>query len=61
MSPSQKQNMSFPEFLGEYSLPRRATRAAIKAGLIPCTKLTAKTWIFNRAAVDAALAKITLN
>jgi predicted site-specific integrase-resolvase len=52
--------MNLPEFLEEYRLPKRTARDLIRKGLLPVTKVTAKTFIFNRAAVEAALAKLTI-
>lgn len=60
MSTTLKQNMNLPEFLEEYRLPKRTARDLIRKGLLPVTKVTAKTFIFNRAAVEAALAKLTI-
>ena len=52
--------MTLSEFSAEYRIQKRTIRSLILKGLIPAIKLTAKTILFDRNAVDAALAKLTV-
>ncbi len=60
MSTILKQKLNLTEFSEEYRLSKRTIRNLVSRGLLPVARLTAKTFVFDRAAVEAALAKLTI-